>query len=290
MSKEFPGQSHIMDYIVSIASDALPESSQSSIEKIRDLIVRYAKNDLTREQVKNILLEYVSTTSFLDIMDQIYKYDVDSRDPIEQLPSSPIDDVSHTSRRPAVPWTQAEDIRLLAGILRHGTESWSIISDVVGPSRTRAQCSQRWFRGLDPRISKKRWTEEDEQKLLKFVREYGETAWSKIASSMGNRSDVQCRYHYLQLKKSMKKSKKGHKVSSKRTVAENSQQCKASDVKPKKTKNVVKESELEILKDKEITPKTTILFEPLEPVVNPLLFRGILSTGCIETFLNHFGC
>jgi hypothetical protein len=38
-------------------------------------------------------------------------------------------------------------------------------------------------------------------RLMQLVHMYGDKAWTKISGSMGNRSDVQCRYHYHQLAK-----------------------------------------------------------------------------------------
>jgi hypothetical protein len=101
-------------------------------------------------------------------------------------------------RRRTRPWTAAEDQRLLGGIARFGVDSWQNVATFVGSGRNRAQCSQRWSRGLNPRISKKVWTPDEESQLEALVKEHGEKSWAKIASIMGNRSDVQCRYHYRQ--------------------------------------------------------------------------------------------
>jgi hypothetical protein len=48
------------------------------------------------------------------------------------------------------------------------------VARYVGNNRTRSQCSQRWQRGLDPRISRSRWTPEDEARLIGLVEKYGE--------------------------------------------------------------------------------------------------------------------
>jgi hypothetical protein len=108
---------------------------------------------------------------------------------------------SMESRRKNRPWTEYEDQRLLCGINRFGLENWTIVSQFVGNQRTRAQCAQRWIRGLDPRISRVLWTPEEEQRLLELVTQHGEHSWKLIANTLGNRSDAQCRYHYLQMKK-----------------------------------------------------------------------------------------
>ena len=104
-------------------------------------------------------------------------------------------------RHAANNWTTIEDNRLLAGILKYGLNDWKSISIFVGNGRTKSQCSQRWFRGLDPTIVKSPWTYEEEKSLLDFVAEYGEKSWKKISTLMKNRSDAQCRYHYMQMQK-----------------------------------------------------------------------------------------
>lgn len=99
------------------------------------------------------------------------------------------------------PWTQIDDNRLVAGILKYGIDAWSSISEFVGNGRSRPQCAQRWARALDPKISKDDWAEEENDKLLQLIEKYGEKKWTQISLEMGNRTDVQCRYRYKQLKR-----------------------------------------------------------------------------------------
>ncbi|OHT07315.1 Myb-like DNA-binding domain containing protein [Tritrichomonas foetus] len=98
-------------------------------------------------------------------------------------------------------WTGYEDQRLLAALHRFGLDNWQLCANYVGNGRTRAQCSQRWVRGLDPSISRTRWSDEEESQLLKLVETYGTKSWTKIAHKIKTRSDVQCRYHYKLIKK-----------------------------------------------------------------------------------------
>jgi hypothetical protein len=95
-------------------------------------------------------------------------------------------------------WSTIEDNRLIAGIARFDFGDWPQVATLVGNSRTRAECAQRWRRALNPRISIKSWSPEENQRLCDLVEEYGQGNWAKIASILGNRSDVQCRYHYQQ--------------------------------------------------------------------------------------------
>jgi hypothetical protein len=104
-------------------------------------------------------------------------------------------------KKRAIPWIEAEDNRLLAAIHRFGTQAWPAVAAFVGNRRTRAQCAQRWFRGLDPRISKEGWSPDDDAKLLSLVAARCDEGWTWISKQMGNRSDVQCRYRYVQLRR-----------------------------------------------------------------------------------------
>jgi hypothetical protein len=107
---------------------------------------------------------------------------------------------SHSRRKKTKLWTEYEDTRLIAGIHRYGVEAWGSIARFVGTNRSKAQCCQRWCRGLDPRISKAAWSASDDEKLQALVGAYGEKSWTRIAAELGNRSDVQCRYRFNQLR------------------------------------------------------------------------------------------
>jgi hypothetical protein len=133
-------------------------------------------------------------------------YPIEKLNEILTIPPIPIpfenDHSNETERRKKTrPWSDYEDSRLLAGILRYGAENWASISLFVGNGRTRSQCAQRWSRGLDPRLSRDQWTHEEDRSLMEFVQFYGDQAWTKVAARFGNRSDVQCRYRYKQLQK-----------------------------------------------------------------------------------------
>lgn len=98
-------------------------------------------------------------------------------------------------------WSATEDNRLLMGVYVNGLEAWGPVSAFVGNGRTRSQCAQRWVRVLDPSICKANWSREEEILLVKYVQEFGEKNWIKVAKAFGNRSDVQCRYHYQMMEK-----------------------------------------------------------------------------------------
>ena len=105
-------------------------------------------------------------------------------------------------------WSEREDNKLLYAINKYGFDDWGKIASFVGNNRTKAQCSQRWCRGLDPNLVKGPWTEEEEAELLRLVGIYGEKNWLKISNEIVKRSDAQCRYHFLQIQKRMKRNSK----------------------------------------------------------------------------------
>jgi hypothetical protein len=121
--------------------------------------------------------------------------------PNQPLPPATDPGLSRQGKRKLNPWTAVEDNRLLAAIHRYGMDNWLAIATFVGNSRSRAQCSQRWNRGLNPHLKKTRWLPEEETALTELVGKYGLKAWTQIAQEMLNRSDVQCRYHFLQMKR-----------------------------------------------------------------------------------------
>jgi hypothetical protein len=99
------------------------------------------------------------------------------------------------------PWTAYEDQRLFAAVHRFGLHDWPTVARFVGNSRSKSQCSQRWTRGLDPRLDKSAWSEREDIQLLDLIARHGAGNWTVVARELGNRSDVQCRYRYTQLHK-----------------------------------------------------------------------------------------
>jgi len=208
MNKGYLGQPSIIEFIVSQANEIRSDNSQIDEDKLRGALLSFFEGKLLISECSTIFVDIIGSESPIIFLKDIMSIEIEKNtncqivdNDVESPPAN-----ASSSRRKARPWTVDEDKRLLAGILYYGTDNWSLVSDVVGMNRSRAQCSQRWLRGLDPRICKKRWSSEEDRNLIDLVKEHGETAWAKIASSMGNRSDVQCRYHFQQLKKTQQKN------------------------------------------------------------------------------------
>jgi hypothetical protein len=133
--------------------------------------------------------------SALAILKQIQQITLVSEAPLPALGGSA------RSRRRSYPWTGAEDLRLLVAVARFGAHDWRRIAVFVGASRSRSQCNQRWYRAIDPSISRRLWNEDDDERLLTAVAQLGTSSWCRIAKSVGARTDLQCRYRYMQLTK-----------------------------------------------------------------------------------------
>lgn len=167
------------------------ETLSRIVSMFRTVIAGSPSSDLSR-----VLQTTIDTTEPLDrIMEILSVPDQPLPEPIN---SSKIFATRKTRRKPRA-WSHSEDIRLLAAIHRFGLESWAPIATFVGASRTRAQCSQRWARGLNPRLLKTEWSYQEEEQLIGLVGQYGTKKWKRIATAMGSRSDVQCRYHFFQM-------------------------------------------------------------------------------------------
>jgi hypothetical protein len=170
-----------------------PFTSQQT-SQIREVLTRYLSRRITYHGCLILLLAVLGTAQPIEKLEGILR-----------TPDMPIPAFAtrhgRDSRAKSRPWSSYEDQRLLAGIHRYGFDDWQVVAMFVGNGRTKAQCSQRWFRGLDPKICKEQWTPEQDSRLIALVAALGEKNWTRIALEIGNRCDVQCRYRYKQLQK-----------------------------------------------------------------------------------------
>jgi len=104
--------------------------------------------------------------------------------------------VSKGIRNPPNKWTKEESQRLIQLVNDYGDKSWKKIAEHVGGGKTGAQCAQHWKRVLCPVIRKGSWDDLEELKLFELVEKYGQS-WKNIASEIGTRTDIQCRYQYF---------------------------------------------------------------------------------------------
>ena len=179
--------------LVGVGMHYVTESCGALVEKdmhdIENALTMFLSNQMSFKECAQVFTDVLNTKRPLNRILAIL-----------QTPDTPIPE----SLAIAIPgknhhWAEYEDRRLLAGIHRYGTENWSAVAAFVGNGRTRSQCKQRWSRGLNPSIRKDKWTPEEEARLLALINSNKYKSWSAISAHMGNRSDVQCRYHYKQM-------------------------------------------------------------------------------------------
>ena len=200
MNNEFSGLTVMIEVGLNLVEEILPEINENLNEKLQDIFKSFLLNIVSFEDSSKKLINLIGKN------DPLIKVKEIITQPLEPLPyvhyheeSSDSEYSNNFSRKKTRTWTNIEDQRLLAGVFRYGSENWKMIARFVGNGRTRAQCSQRWVRGLNPKISKKNWNDEENKLLEELVKLHGNKSWTKISASFGHRSDVQCRYHYKQL-------------------------------------------------------------------------------------------
>jgi hypothetical protein len=194
----------ILQYSYGLLARECPNIDTSTTATIHSWIELFLDGALPYSDFRSRVLEQCGTANLADTLQDILTV---SPEPLPEPRRKGICQSDLTgARNKTRPWSAQEDTRLLAAIRRFGLTGgpvWSTIAEFVGNGRSRSQCSQRWIRVLDPRISKAPWTAHEEQLLLDQVARHGEKAWMKVACELGSRSDVQCRYRYMQIQKEM---------------------------------------------------------------------------------------
>ncbi|OHT08854.1 Myb-like DNA-binding domain containing protein [Tritrichomonas foetus] len=182
-----------LDNVIDIKSLKL---SDEQICGAKEALKKYIKNpsnenfNETLEVLISVIKDASPAYKIKEILD--IAFDPDS----QPLPPNSVENAKKCRN-----WKPCEDVRLLAGIHKFGVGDWKNISRFVGANFSRSQCSQRWCRALNPKIEKEVWTAEEQKQLLSLVERFGEHNWSVVSKNLGKRTDAQCRYRYMQIKK-----------------------------------------------------------------------------------------
>jgi hypothetical protein len=194
VSRAMPSVSPLLALAISYLTDELGMERLPESAAVEPILTDFIEGSITKSDAESELSVILGTSvSSIDKIEAILKV------PADPLPDADGPPASRHGERKLNAWTPPEDIRLLAGVHRFGLDNWMAVAAFVGHSRTRAQCSQRWNRGLDPKLKKSRWSVEEESKLVELVAKYGIKSWTKVAAGLDHRSDVQCRYHFFHL-------------------------------------------------------------------------------------------
>ena len=93
-----------------------------------------------------------------------------------------------------------EDSRLLLILFFYGITNWNEISKKM-ITRKPAQCRDRWFNILHPDIEKKKWTKQEDVKLLQLTSNKDQIVWKEIAKHFPKRTADSCKTRYNSLMK-----------------------------------------------------------------------------------------
>ncbi|EAX97211.1 Myb-like DNA-binding domain containing protein [Trichomonas vaginalis G3] len=109
--------------------------------------------------------------------------------------------MSHTCNHPIVKrkWSPEEDRILMKQIKETGPLMWDQIARHI-PGRSGKQCKERWITVLDPNINRQDWSAEEDSRLLKFHKMYG-NKWATISSHMKGRSSISVKNRFKFLKR-----------------------------------------------------------------------------------------
>ncbi|KAL8150537.1 hypothetical protein V2J09_020345 [Rumex salicifolius] len=93
------------------------------------------------------------------------------------------------------PWTQEEDDMLTSYIQKHGHGSWRALPKNAGLNRCGKSCRLRWTNYLRPDIKRGRFSEEEEQLIIKLHSVLG-NKWSRIAGHLPGRTDNEIKNYW----------------------------------------------------------------------------------------------
>eukprot|EP00183_Erythrolobus_madagascarensis_P002180 CAMPEP_0185849122 /NCGR_PEP_ID=MMETSP1354-20130828/3739_1 /TAXON_ID=708628 /ORGANISM="Erythrolobus madagascarensis, Strain CCMP3276" /LENGTH=575 /DNA_ID=CAMNT_0028549603 /DNA_START=181 /DNA_END=1908 /DNA_ORIENTATION=+ len=95
------------------------------------------------------------------------------------------------------PWRPEEDALLTALVSKYGAKGWTVIASHI-PGRTGKQARERWLNQLNPELTRRAWTREEDMVIMEMHAKVG-NRWSEIAKHpklRGRRTDNSVKNRY----------------------------------------------------------------------------------------------
>ena len=95
-----------------------------------------------------------------------------------------------------------EDMKLKQLVQQYGQDSWKEIAFLMGNNRNARQCRERWKDYFSVDYNKSPFSEVEDKLIIEQAEKLGHK-WFQIAKMLVNRSNVQVKNRWAQLRKSM---------------------------------------------------------------------------------------